>query len=67
MTGFEPGSSGVGIDHATNCGTTTAQWRLVFEQLSFVKLSLFATYTIHFHKGVKEMRYCYRVSYQNLN
>ena len=25
MTGFEPGSSGIGSDRAVNCATTTAQ------------------------------------------
>ena len=25
MTGFEPGSCGIGIDRAINCATTTAQ------------------------------------------
>ena len=25
MTGFEPGSSGIGSDHAINCATSTAQ------------------------------------------
>ena len=31
MTGFEPGSSGVGIDHATNCATTTAHFLSNYE------------------------------------
>ena len=25
MAGFEPGSTGVGIDHSANCATTAAQ------------------------------------------
>ena len=25
MTGFEPGSSGIGSDHSANCATTTSQ------------------------------------------
>ena len=28
MTGFEPGSSGVGSDHSANCATTTSQGKI---------------------------------------
>ena len=28
MTGFEPGSSGIGSNHSANCATTTAQLTL---------------------------------------
>ena len=30
MTGFEPGSYGIGNDHSANCATTTAQFSAGF-------------------------------------
>ena len=37
MTGFEPGSSGIGSDRSANCATTTAH---LFEIISKIPLSL---------------------------
>ena len=34
MTGFEPGSSGIGSDRSANCATTTAQPLFVYYVLS---------------------------------
>ena len=31
MAGFEPGSSGAGIDHSTNCTTTNTRYERVFD------------------------------------
>ena len=33
MTGFEPGSSGIGSDRSANCATTTAQQFYLFGQI----------------------------------
>ena len=35
MTGFEPGSSGIGSDHAANCATTTAQHKVILKFTSW--------------------------------
>ena len=34
MTGFEPGSSGIGCDLSANCATTTAANRIAFVRLA---------------------------------
>ena len=38
MTGFEPGSSGIGSDRSANCAITTAQWlSIVTKQFDLIK------------------------------
>ena len=38
MTGFEPGSSGIGSDRSANCATTTAHCVTALLQIDIVQL-----------------------------
>ena len=62
MTGFEPGSSGIGSDRAINCATTTARKLLpvaIKRSNQVLKLYLFLPQTVRWPIFIS---YCLQIS-----